>query len=319
MGCLSLAEGWRFDGAKEWLKNVGKLRAWQARSEDAMSGRRWDLLAVAVGGGVETEVVGDVVAEIGGRGETQHIGYSDKRQGLVAQETRNLQRRITVNPKIGGIAAYFLGDFGQVLGGYTELVGIPRNLAVRAELAVLQERQKAVHNRSVLRGDVVLPVERSMEIEELQDKRLHRANEHFAIEMVLGVGKAYAEHLKIVVAAVVLLFRKVHNGVEKQRQLPLCTIVGLRGTEIDKSRCGIDNHNTELLIGLYLVHQFAFAHDEQVPFGHSLFFTIEDKAATAADTEGVPEIVFILGGAESAESVGDDDGVHKAARWWFTR
>jgi len=278
---------------------------------------RRELLSVAVVGGVETEVAGDVVAEIGGRGEAQHIGDGDERQGLVAQKARNLQRGITVDPEIGGITAHFLRDLGQVLGGYTEPVGVPRNLTVRAELTVLQQRQKTVHNRSILRGDVVLLIEAGMEIEEIQNERLHGIDHQVAVETMLRLRKALAECLEITVTQAILLLREVHDRVEEQRQLPLGAVVGLGRGEVDKSRRDIHHYHAETGIGLNLVNQLALADDEQVALGERLFFAVEDETATAAYTKGVPEIVFILSGAKSAEGVGDDDGVHKASRWWL--
>ena len=255
------------------------------------------------------------MAEIGGRREAQHIGDGDKRQGLVAQETRNLQRGITVNPEIGGITAHILRNLGQVLGGYAEPVGVPCDFTVRAELAILQQRQKTVHNRSVLRGDVVLLIEAGMEIEEIQDERLHGVDHQVAVETMLRLRKAQAECLEIAVTQAVLLLREVHNGIEKQCQLPLGAIVGLGCREIDKSRRDIHCHYTKAGIRLNLVNQFSLANDEQVALGERLLFAVEYETATAVYTEGVPEIVLILSGAESAEGVCDDDRVHKASRW----
>ena len=268
-------------------------------------------LAVAVVGGVEAEVAGDVVAEIGGRGETQHVGDGNERKRLVAQKARNLQRGITVDPEIGGITAHFLRDFGQVFGGDTELVGIPRNLTVRAELTVLQQGQKTVHNRGILRRDVVFLVKGGMEIEEIQDKRLHGVDHQVAVETVLRLRKAQAECLEIAIAQTVLLLREVHDGVEEQCQLPLGAVVGLGCGEINESRRDIHHHHAEAGIGFNPVYQLALADDEQVALGERLFFAIEDETATAAYTEGVPQIILVADGSEFVEGVGDDDGVHR--------
>ena len=99
-----------------------------------------------------------VAAEIGRRREAEHVRDADKGQGLVPEQTGNVQDSVTGYPVVGGIAAYLPGDFGQVFGSDTQLVGVPAHFAVLAVCPVLQHVEKPAHDGGALKRDVVRPV-----------------------------------------------------------------------------------------------------------------------------------------------------------------
>ena len=57
---------------------------------------------------IHPKVMRYVSAEIGGRGEAEHIGNLYERKALVPKQTGDVERRITIDPKVGGITAHSL-------------------------------------------------------------------------------------------------------------------------------------------------------------------------------------------------------------------
>ena len=104
----------------------------------------------AEGGGRCAQILLDVAAQIGRRGETEHVSNLIQCQRLVAQQAADVKRCVTDNPIVGGKAAHLLGHFGQVLGRDAQLVGIVSDLAVLTVIATLQHFQKTLHQLGIL-------------------------------------------------------------------------------------------------------------------------------------------------------------------------
>ena len=98
--------------------------------------------------------------------------------------------------------------------------------------ARFQHLQKAVHDGGVLRGDVALAVNAGVEIEEIENGRLHGVDERFVVKAVFRIGDALFEQVEIAAADDLLLGREVHHGVEKQRQRAFHAVVALRRAQI---------------------------------------------------------------------------------------
>lgn len=56
----------------------------------------------------------DVTAEIGRRGEVEHLGNVHEAKAPVSQLAGNVQDREAVNPPVGRIAGNRLADFGEI-------------------------------------------------------------------------------------------------------------------------------------------------------------------------------------------------------------
>ena len=84
----------------------------------------------------------------------------------------------------------------------------------------------------VLRGDVALAVNAGVEIEEIENGRLHGVDERLAVKAVFRIGDALFEQVEIAAADDLLLRRKVHHGIEKQCQRAFHAVVALRRAQI---------------------------------------------------------------------------------------
>ena len=63
----------------------------------------------------------DIPAEIGRRGEVEHLGNVHETEAPVSELAGNVQDRETVDPPVGRIARDGLADFGEVLRSNAEL------------------------------------------------------------------------------------------------------------------------------------------------------------------------------------------------------
>ena len=75
----------------------------------------------------------------------------------------------------------------QIFGGDAQAVGIIGHFPVLAVRSFLQHLKETAHNGSVLRGDVAFAIDAGMEIEKVEDGRLHSINQYLAVEPVLCV------------------------------------------------------------------------------------------------------------------------------------
>lgn len=114
-----------------------------------------------------------------------------------------------------------------------------------------------------------------MKVEEVNDQALYLVDEHVAIEVVGGLTDAQLEAVEVAPALGKLLCREVHDGVEKQRQLPSSAVVALRRAEFDKLCRDVNHLDAEVRRGIHLLDEFAFAHNHEVALAHPKSFAIE--------------------------------------------
>ena len=268
---------------------------------------------------IYAQILLHIAAEIGGRREAEHVGNLDERERFVPQQTRNVKDRITVDPVVGAVSADLLRHFRQVFRRDAQTIRIVGYFPVLPVRPILQHFQKTVHYGGVLRGDVALAVQGSMEIEEIENGRLHGIDERFPIETVLRIGDACFQQFEIPAADDLLLRREVHHGVEEQGQRPFHAVVALRRRQFDELRGSINDLAPEVIRSMYLVNHFPFADNRQIPCVQLEFPLVETVTARPAQTEQVRQI-FLLGiHAYRAQPVGNDNifFVFHAATIWL--
>ena len=160
--------------------------------------------------------------------------------------------------------------------------------------ARFQHLQKAVHDGGVLRGDVALAVNAGVEIEEIENGRLHGVDERLAVKAVFRIGDASFEQVEIAAADDLLLGREVHHGVEKQRQRTFHAVVALRRAQIYETGFRIDDLAPEIVRRFCFLDQFPLADDRQISGVQLEIPFVEAVAARAAQAEQMGQ-VFHLG------------------------
>lgn len=220
-----------------------------------------------------------VSAEISRGGETEHIGDLHERKGLVPEQARDVERRVTIDPEVGWITAHRLRYLREILRGDAELVGIPSHFPMLAILAIFEKREKAVHDGGILGGDVLLLIERGMEVEEVDDERLHDVDHQVVVEVMGGLLDASLEVVEIALALGVHPRREVHDGVEEEGELSLRAIIVLWRTEGDERRGDIHHDDVEVVLMVYPLYQLALAHNHEVALLHLKFLPIKQDAA----------------------------------------
>lgn len=81
----------------------------------------------------------DIAVEVADGRETEHVRQFLNCHIGITQQARDIQCRIAVYPVVRRIAAVFLYSLGEVLARHAEAVGIISQIAVFAELALLQK------------------------------------------------------------------------------------------------------------------------------------------------------------------------------------
>ena len=65
---------------------------------------------------------------------------------------------------------------------HVQPVGVVTQLAMCAELALLEQLQETLHQDCRRRGDCLVAIERGVEIKEVDDHSLHGVQQHIPIE-----------------------------------------------------------------------------------------------------------------------------------------
>ena len=256
---------------------------------------------------IYAQILLHIAAEIGGRREAEHVGNLDERERFVPQQTRNVKDRITVDPVVGAVSADLLRHFRQVFRRDAQTIRIIGYFPVLPVRPILQHFQKTVHYGGVLRGDVALAVQSGMEIEEIENGRLHGIDERFPIKAVLRIGDARFQQLEVSAADDLLFRREVHYGIEKQRQRPFHAVVALWRRQFDKLRCGINDLASEVLRRVYLINHFPFADNRQIPGVQFEIPFVETVTARPAQAEQMRQVFHLGIHAYRAQPVGNDN------------
>ncbi|MFL1684997.1 hypothetical protein [Coprobacter secundus] len=110
-----------------------------------------------------------------------------------------------------------------------------------------------------------------------------------------------------IAAADNLLFRcKVHDRIEKKSQRPLHPIIALWRTQVYKTGSSIDYPAPEIIRRLYLVYQFPFADNGQIPRMQLEIPFIETVTARPPHTEQMRQILLIDIRLYHTEGIGND-------------
>ena len=198
-------------------------------------------------GGGDTEVLTDVAAEVGCRGETEAESNLSESQRAVAQKAGELYGGVTVNPISRSAAADGFASLGEVFGRDAETGGIVGDVAAGAVVAALQHLKEAVHKVRVGVAEVVLlVVNLSMEVKEIDNHALHGIEGQVQVEAVSCFGAACADVLHILQAALLLARVEVHDGVVEEHHVPARAVVGERHRHPDKLRCDVDGDGSEI-------------------------------------------------------------------------
>ena len=83
---------------------------------------------------------------------------------------------------------------------------------------LFQHFQKTVHNGSILRGNIAFPINAGVEIEKIENGRLHGVDKRFAVKAMFRVPDALFQQFEIAAADKLLFRREVYDGIEKKSQ-----------------------------------------------------------------------------------------------------
>ena len=283
-----------------------------------------DLLFSEVAG-LDTEVVLDVATEMGKRGKTEEVGnvgegVSEFRTSfanlyLFAQQAADVECRITRNPVVGGQAAYFLRDFGQVFGRDAKSVGVVADFAVSSEFALFQHLYELLHELVILRRDAVCAVELGMEVEEVQNHALYGILHGIAVETMGCLLQSALDVVEVQGTNLLLVGCQAHNGILEKRQMTTHSIVCLWSGDFDESLGHVDDIHPEIIT----LHEIP---DEVAPTRHYqtiACFEAKLPASVLEGTEsrmaiGMTEIVGKLAVGYVPERIVDNDVLYSVHR-----
>lgn len=134
-----------------------------------------------------------IAGEIGRRGEAEHVGDLNKREVLVAQESGDVEHGVTVDPEVGTIATYTFCHLGEILRRDAELGGIVAHLAVGAVVTAIEHRHELPHDLSIVTAHRRVAIEVGVEVERIEDERLHSVDDGVVTKMIVGVGHAIVD------------------------------------------------------------------------------------------------------------------------------
>ena len=131
-----------------------------------------------------TEILLHITAKVTGRRESIEVGQFGKRALLVAQLATDVKHCVAVNPVIGRKAAYLLAHLRKIFRCDKEFVGIICYFAVFAVITLLQQSQETLHQFCILRCDLLVPIQRCMEVKEIDNHALDGIDHGVTMEVV---------------------------------------------------------------------------------------------------------------------------------------
>lgn len=179
-----------------------------------------------------------------------------------------------------------------------------------AKQSLFQHEDEAIHDRGIGIGNILLWIEVGMEIEKIEDQHLDGSDKHVLVEMVATLSEAEGDLLEIVGAQRLLLWREVHDGVQKQGEAPFRAIIALRSTQRDKIGRYIDHLYPEVLLRLDALHQHTFAHDHQISRPEDKRLAIENKPTVSCRAVGVRQVICVGLCSQSIQGLFDEDILH---------
>ena len=246
------------------------------------------------------------------RREAEHVSDVGERERAVAQAAADVQGSIARDPVVGWQTARTLRNLAQVLRRDTQFVGIVANLAVLAEVAVLEHLDELFHQLVLLRRDAVHAIERGMEVEEIENHRLDGRDEDVAVELVLGLRQTLTDDGEVVGAHVLLLGRQAHDGVLEQRQVAPHAIVALRRAHLDELLRDIDDVYHKVIAGLSAAEQVAAAGNDHAVAGlQRELAVVVRQLALAAVAVGMAQIAGQQRVGHPVQRVVEDDVLYK--------
>lgn len=105
-----------------------------------------------------------------------------------------------------------------------------------------------------------------MEVEEVEDGRLHGVDEELVVEGVAGLRQAVFYPAEVAFAHEALVGVEAHYGVAEKGELPFHAVVSLRVALLYELCGGVESLHLEVGGRLYVIHQFSFAHYHEVAF-----------------------------------------------------
>lgn len=245
------------------------------------------------------------------RREAEHVADVGERERAVAQAAADVQGSVARDPVVGGQAAGTLRHLAQVLRRDTQFVGIVSNLAVLAEVAVLEHLDELFHQLVLLRRDAVHAIERGVEVEEIENHRLDGRDEDVAVELMLGLRQALTNDGEVIGTHALLLGRQTHDGVLEQRQVAPHAIVALWRAHLDKLLRDIDDLDCEVVAGLAAEQVAAAGNDHAVAGLQRELAVVIRQPAMAAVAVGMAQIAGQQRVGHPVQGVVEDDVLYK--------
>ena len=241
------------------------------------------------------------------RGETEHIHKILDYDGRIAQQTRDVQCCIAIDPVVRRIAAVSLDGLGEVFARHMEAFGIIRQFAVFAELALFEQLQKAFHEDGGRRGDGLVAIERGMEIKEVNNHPLHGIQQHVAVEEVRAhTGAFFNIQHRPMKSRRLLVFQR-HNGILEQQHAASHSIVAHRRCKFDELGLDKDIEYLEILRPAHQLALFALAQDKTVVFAQAIPPPDEFHFRFSAQAQRVRQLPLHLPLLRGGKSMTNDD------------
>ena len=265
-------------------------------------------------GGLGSEIVLDVSAEVGEGREAEQVADFGKGACAVAQQSADVERGIARNPIVGRQSAHLFRHFAEIFGCDAEFVGVISYLAILSEIASFQQVDKLLHQLLVLCGNLIEAIQFSVEVEEVEYHRLHGIDEYVAEKVVLRLREALPDDGEVVDAAFLLFLREAHDGIVEQRQMPLHAIVALRCCHLKELQRGRYHVHVEVLAFPEMFYHVAPTGDNHtVALTEAEGLVVVGKRAISFMTIGMTQIVGEFCVTDVLERVVYDDmlyGIH---------
>ena len=129
-----------------------------------------------------------------------------------------------------------------------------------------------------------------MEVEEIQNERLHRIQLHFLEEAVSRICQTFLNMLVISFASLKLFLIQMENRRIKQRQRAPDAIVAARGGLFDELRVGKHNHAAEVVRGFPTFDKLGGADDAAAALLNSEVLGIELDSGRAFQAQEMRQI-----------------------------